>query len=127
MYAIRSYYGPIGGGILGGVWLVLRSPYLLGICVYILLYTMLSTFLYFEQARIVADSFSDSASRTRLFALMDLGVNALTILGQVLVTARIIAHFGVSVTLALIPAVVALGFLALAAFPTLAVLRNNFV
>ncbi len=113
---------PIGGGILGGVWLVLRSPYLLGICVYILLYTMLSTFLYFEQARIVADSFSDSASRTRLFALMDLGVNALTILGQVLVTARIIAHFGVSVTLALIPAAVALGFLALAAFPTLAVL-----
>jgi AAA family ATP:ADP antiporter len=113
---------PIGGGILSGVQLVLRSPYLLGICAYILLYTMLSTFLYFEQARIVADSFSDSASRTRLFALMDLGVNALTIVGQVLVTARIIAYFGVSVTLALIPAAVALGFLALAIFPTLAVL-----
>ncbi len=113
---------PIGGGVLSGVQLVLRSPYLLGICLYILLYTMLSTFLYFEQARIVADTFSDSASRARLFALMDLGVNTLTILGQVLVTARIIAHFGVSVTLALIPAAVALGFLALAAFPTLAVL-----
>jgi AAA family ATP:ADP antiporter len=114
--------GAIGGGMLSGVQLVLRSPYLLGICVYILLYTMLSTFLYFEQARIVADNFSDSASRTRLFALMDLGVNALTIVGQVLVTARIIAYFGVSLTLALIPAAVALGFLALAVFPTLAVL-----
>ena len=113
---------PIGGGMLNGVQQVLRSPYLLGICVYILLYTMLSTFLYFEQARIVADSFSDPTSRTRLFALMDLAVNALTILGQVLVTARIIARFGVSVTLSLIPATVALGFLALAAFPTLAVL-----
>ena len=113
---------PIGGGILNGVQQVLRSPYLLGICVYILLYTMLSTFLYFEQARIVADSFSDPTSRTRLFALMDLAVNALTILGQVLVTARIIARFGVSVTLSLIPATVALGFLALAAFPMLAVL-----
>lgn len=112
----------IGGGMLSGVQLVLRSPYLLGICVYILLYTMLSTFLYFEQARIVADNFSDSASRARLFALMDLGVNALTIVGQVLVTARIIARFGVSVTLALIPAAVALGFLVLAVFPTLAVL-----
>jgi ATP:ADP antiporter, AAA family len=113
---------PIGGGVLSGVQLLLRSPYLLGICVYILLYTMLSTFLYFEQARIVADTFSDSASRARLFALMDLGVNALTILGQVLVTARIIARFGVSVALALIPAAVALGFLALAVFPVLAVL-----
>jgi AAA family ATP:ADP antiporter len=113
---------PIGGGVLSGVRLLLRSPYLLGICVYILLYTMLATFLYFEQARIVADTFSDSASRARLFALMDLGVNALTILGQVLVTARIIARFGVSVALALIPAAVALGFLALAVFPVLAVL-----
>lgn len=113
---------PIGGGILSGILLVLRSPYLLGICLYILLYTVLSTFLYVEQLRIVADSFSDSASRTRLFALIDLGVNALTILGQVLVTARIIARFGVSVTLALIPAAVTLGFLALAVFPTLVVL-----
>ena len=113
---------PIGGGVLDGVKLVLRSPYLLGICVYIWLYTTLSTFLYFEQAHIVANAYSDSASRTQLFAYMDLAVNTLTVIGQVLLTARIIARFGIAVTLALIPAAVALGFLVLAAFPVLAVL-----
>lgn len=113
---------PIGGGVLDGVKLVLRSPYLLGICVYIWLYTTLSTFLYFEQAHIVANAFSDSASRTQLFAHMDLAVNTLTVIGQVLLTARIIARFGMAATLALIPAAVALGFLVLAAFPVLAVL-----
>jgi AAA family ATP:ADP antiporter len=113
---------PIGGGVLDGVKLVFRSPYLLGICVYIWLYTTLSTFLYFEQAHIVADAFSESASRTQLFAYMDLAVNTLTVIGQVLLTARIIARFGMAITLALIPAAVALGFLVLAAFPVLAVL-----
>ncbi len=113
---------PIGGGVLDGVKLVFRSPYLLGICVYIWFYTTLSTFLYFEQAHIVANAFSDSASRTQLFAAMDLAVNSLTVIGQVLLTARIIARFGIAVTLALIPAAVALGFLVLAAFPVLTVL-----
>lgn len=112
----------IGGGVLDGVKLVFRSPYLLGICLYIWLYTTLSTFLYFEQAHIVADAFSDSASRTQLFAAMDLAVNTLTVFGQVLLTARIIARFGMAATLALVPAAVALGFLVLAAFPVLAVL-----
>lgn len=112
----------IGGGVLDGVKLVFRSPYLLGICVYIWLYTTLSTFLYFEQAHIVANAFTESASRARLFAYMDLAVNTLTVIGQVLLTARVIARFGMAITLALIPAVVALGFLVLAAFPALAVL-----
>ncbi len=94
----------------------------MGICAYIWLYTTLSTFLYFEQAHIVANAFSDSASRTQLFAAMDLAVNSLTVIGQVLLTARIIARFGIAVTLALIPAAVALGFLVLAAFPVLTVL-----
>jgi len=113
---------PIGGGILTGVTLALRSPYLLGICLYIWLYTTLSTFLYFEQARIVANALADPEGRTALFASIDLAVNALTVLGQVFLTGRIVARFGLPATLALIPAAVALGFTTLGLFPVLTVL-----
>lgn len=119
---LHSMDAPIGGGLLTGVVLVFRSPYLLGICLYIWLYTMLSTFLYFEQAHIVAEALAESARRTALFATIDLSVNTLTIIGQVFLTGRIVARFGLSATLALIPAVVGLGFLALGLLPVLAVL-----
>ncbi|MBI3989699.1 MAG: MFS transporter [candidate division NC10 bacterium] len=112
----------IGGGILTGVKLVFQSPYLLGICLYIWLYTTLSTFLYFEQAHIVVDTFAESKRRTALFASIDLVVNALTVLGQVFLTGRIVARFGVPVTLALVPAAMVLGFLTLGLFPVLPVL-----
>ncbi|MFQ6021927.1 MAG: NTP/NDP exchange transporter [Acidiferrobacterales bacterium] len=113
---------PIGGGVLTGVKLVFRSPYLLGICLFIWLYTTLSTFLYFEQAHLVAAAFAESAQRTTLFAFMDLTVNTLTVLGQLFLTGRVVARFGLPVTLALIPAVVLLGFTVLGLFPVLVVL-----
>ena len=108
---------PLGGGILSGVKSVSRSPYLLGICLYIWLYTTLSTFLYFEQAHIVAVSFADSAQRTTVFATMDLAVNALTVFGQIFLTWRIIDRLGLALTLALVPLIMGLGFAALGMFP----------
>ncbi len=111
-----------GGGLWAGLRQVLASPYLLGICVYVLLYTTLSTFLYFEQAHIVQAAFADSGERTRLFAVIDLAVNVLTIAAQVFFTARVVAWLGVSGALLLIPLGLALGLLALGAFPGLVVL-----
>lgn len=101
---------------------VARSPYLLGVCAFILLYSALSTFLYFEQARIVESAFSDSASRTRVFALMDLVTNVMTLALQFFATARLVAWLGLPIALALIPLAVAAGFGALGLAPTLAVL-----
>lgn len=111
-----------GGGLWAGLRQVLASRYLLGICLYVLLYTTLSTFLYFEQAHIVKAAFADSGERTRLFAAIDLAVNALTIGAQVFFTARVVRWLGVSGALALIPLGVAAGLLALGAFPGLVVL-----
>ncbi len=113
---------PIGGGVFEGIQLVFRSPYLLGICLFIWLFTTLSTFLYFAQAHIVADAFDDPAQRTALFAYIDLGVNALTISVQMFVTGRIVARFGLPATLALIPALVTLGFVGLGLAPVLPVI-----
>jgi AAA family ATP:ADP antiporter len=111
-----------GGGLWAGLRQVLVSRYLLGICLYILLYTTLSTFLYFEQAHIIRDTFDEPGERTRLFAVIDLAVNALTIVVQLFITARVVRWLGVGGTLALVPLGVAAGLVALGAFPGLVAL-----
>ncbi len=111
---------PIGGGVLAGISHVLRSPYLLGICAYMLLYTILATFLYFQQASIVEAAFADRGARTALFAKIDLAVNILTVLTQLFLTGRVIRLLGVGLTLALLPVICALGFTGLGIVPGLA-------
>ena len=112
----------IGGSILAGIRLVFSSSYLAGICMLILLYTTLATFLYFQQAQIVRDSFEDPANRTALFAAMDFSVNFLTIVAQLLLTSRIVRKWGLSWALALIPLLLGIGFLLLGMMPTLGIL-----
>jgi len=112
----------IGGGVLAGAVRVFRSPYLLGICLFVVLYTALSTFLYFEQAHIIEGTFNDSGRRTALFASMDLAVNSLSIFGQIFITGRLVSNLGLPLTLMLIPALVAVGFIVLGLLPTLTVL-----
>ncbi len=67
----------LGGGSLDGIMMVLRSPYLAGIMLWVSLLSVAATFLYFEQARIVAAASDDPAVRTRIFASVDLAVAVL--------------------------------------------------
>ena len=120
--AARGEKAVIGGGMLAGIAHAFKSPYLLGIGIYMLLYSITSTFLYFEQAGIVARSFADRAARTEFFARIDLLVNILTLASQIFLTERILRALGVALTLTLLPALSAIAFGALAAAPTLAVL-----
>lgn len=113
---------PLGGSVMAGIRLVMQSPYLLGIAILMILFTTLSTFLYFQQAQIVRDSFTSSAERTTVFAAIDLAVNALTILFQVFLTSRVVKVFGLAWTLALVPIILCAGFLILSFAPVLAVL-----
>jgi AAA family ATP:ADP antiporter len=113
----------IGGGVLEGISHVLKSPYLIGIAALMLFYTITSTFVYFQQAEITAEVFGDdSASRTQLFANIDLFVNILTLVTQLFLTGRIMKWFGVGIGLAFLPVVCILGFGILAAAPVLAAL-----
>jgi ATP:ADP antiporter, AAA family len=113
---------PLGGGILEAIPLVLRSPYLLGIALFMLLFTTASTVLYFQQAQIVRDAFATAAERTSVFAAVDLAVNALTLGIQVFVTGRLVRALGVAWTLALVPLLLGAGFLALGIAPILPVI-----
>ncbi|MCG6934629.1 MAG: MFS transporter [Proteobacteria bacterium] len=112
----------MGGGIYAGIRLLFSSPYLLGIAGLMLLFTTLSTFLYFQQAQIVRDSFASGAERTAVFAAIDLAVNSLTILLQVFITGRLVKWIGLAWTLAMVPLLLCVGFVSLALAPVLAVL-----
>ncbi len=101
---------PVGGSILEGIRSTLSSPYLLGIVAYMLLYTVTSTFLYFQQAEIVQANFQDRAARTQFFAHIDLAVNSLTALTQLFFTGRIVRRIGIAVALAVLPLITVLGF-----------------
>ena len=110
---------PIGGGIITGISHVFRSPYLLGICAFMLFHSITSTLVYFQQADITGQQFHDRAARTAFFAQLDLAVNTLTILGQLFVTGRLLKWLGVGITLAFLPVLSTLGFLGMGFVPVL--------
>jgi ATP:ADP antiporter, AAA family len=111
----------LGGGWLAGLAMVVRSPYLVGIALWVVLLSLAATVLYFQQANIVAAASNDPAVRTRIFAMIELLIGALTILVQCFATGRLIARFGVGRAAALLPLVFIAGFLALASTPALLV------
>jgi AAA family ATP:ADP antiporter len=114
--------GPLGGGAWSGVALVFRDRYLLAIAAQMLLFTLGSTLLYFQVAHLVAASGLDSASRTRLFARVDLAVNVLALLTGALATGRLVRWLGLGAALAFVPALSAAGFAFVAGWPTFWVL-----
>ena len=110
---------PIGGGVLSGITHVVRSPYLLNLGIFLLLFSITSTFLYFQQAAAVSGAFKDRAAQTQVFATVDLLVNCLALVVQLFLTARIVMMLGVALTLAVLPALTIVGFGAIALVPTL--------
>ncbi len=119
--AARTEPQALGGGWLAGFAMLLRSPYLAGIALWVTLLSVTGTFLYFQQANIVAAASDDPAVRTRMFASIDLAVGLLTIAVQFLATGKLIQRFEIGAALAFLPLVFAAGFAALAAAPMLAV------
>jgi AAA family ATP:ADP antiporter len=108
--------------MLRGARRVWDDPFLFRLAMWVLLANLISTFFYFEQARIVGDAITDRTARVELFARIDLSVSILTMLAQIFGTAKIIERFGLGVTTASLPLAAMLGFLALAIAPTLAVI-----
>ncbi|MEO1585426.1 MAG: Npt1/Npt2 family nucleotide transporter, partial [Planctomycetota bacterium] len=100
-------------GVASGLIAVARSPYLIGIGLYIALIAVSSTMIYFTQARIVVDAEDDLVGRIRLFGSLDMLAQILTLLVQLFVTSRMIRAIGVGGTLGVLPVVTFLGFAAL--------------
>ena len=112
----------LGGSAVGGLTGLARSPYLLGICLFTVVGTVLATFVYFQQAQIIRAAFDDPRRRTSVFAMIDLAVNTLTIGTQVLVTGPLLARIGLARMLSFLPALSVAGFAGLAVAPGVVVL-----
>jgi len=118
---------PIGGSPWAGIVRVARSPQLLGIAAFVILLATVSTFLYFEQARLVAAAFPQRAQQIRVFGAIDFAVQALSLLAQAFVAGRVAARWGLRPLLAAVPALMVLAFLALALWPQFAVLAAAMI
>ncbi len=103
----------LGGNPFAGFTLLLRSRYLLGIALFVVFVSTINTILYFEQLRLVAERYSDSADRTQVFARLDYVVQSLTILSQIFLTGRIATRLGLGALLTGVPVVMILMFIGL--------------
>ncbi len=109
----------LGGSWIAGIQMILRSPYLAGIAAWVAMLSLAGTFLYFQQANIVAALTDDPNKRTAIFARIDLAVSLLTVVVQFLATGKLIKRFGAGPATAFLPLVFAIGFIALWATPML--------
>jgi ATP:ADP antiporter, AAA family len=112
----------IGGSAWEGFQSVFRSSYLLAICGYVLILAVMVTFIYFTRLQMVAALGTDLDMRTATFARIDMITQVATLVLQAIVTGHLMKRLGVSVTLALLPITVALGFIGLAVVGSLAAL-----
>jgi AAA family ATP:ADP antiporter len=112
----------VGGSIFAGITRPFRSAYLANVGLFVLLFAITSTFLYFQQAAVVRDNFHDRGAQTAFFASVDLAVNAITLIVQLFFTGRIAGLLGVGLTLALLPALTFFGFGILAVMPAVSTL-----
>lgn len=112
----------VGGRPLDGLRLLVTSPGLRGLALFLLLMTAVSTLFYFEQTRFVAASWLALGAQTRLFASIDLALNVLALVLQLWVTPRLLSKTRMSSLLIILPLVSAICGLALYLWPSLAVL-----
>jgi ATP:ADP antiporter, AAA family len=112
----------LGGNILAAFQQVMRSPYLLGIALFVILLSWVSTFLYLEQQRFVAHVFTSRDARTRFFSNVDFWVQCLSLVTQLALFGRLFRWIGQRAMLASVPLLMIAGYLLFALIPSFPVL-----
>jgi AAA family ATP:ADP antiporter len=100
----------IGGTVWSGFTHILKSPYLLGICAFMLFYVFGSTVLYFAQSDLVGKLYVDRTARTAILARLELITQIVTVVTQMFLTGRIIRWLGLALALAILPVLSVIGF-----------------
>lgn len=98
---------------LSGVSDILKSPYLLGICLYLLIYSFTSSFLWFQKQYIVAETLTSRVDRVDFYSTVNLITSSLTLTIQLFLTGRLLPLIGLTAGLSLVPVVTTIGFLVL--------------
>jgi ATP:ADP antiporter, AAA family len=105
--------------LVSGATRVWHNPLLFRIAMVILLANLVSTFFYFEQARIVGDAIKDRDLQTQLFARMNWVQNAATIATEFFATNRLIAALGLGLSVAMVGILAVIGLCGIAVWPAL--------
>ncbi|CAO2153530.1 unnamed protein product [Urochloa humidicola] len=101
-----------------GFWLILRSPYLIYISLFLWLSAVVSSFFYFQKVTIIATTISSPAARRRTFALINSFIAVFILAGQLTLAGHILTVAGVIVAICASPLVAASNMVALAVWPT---------
>ncbi len=109
-------------GVFRGLWLLVRSPYLLGISAFVMLAAVVATAFYYTLNDLAAAQISSPEERRGLFALINLFQNACSLVIQVWMTRLALVRFGVAVVLCIMPAVSLLGLSLAAVLPVVTVM-----
>ena len=110
----------IGGNPFAGFKMFLTNPYLLAIGVFLLLYTVNGSFLYFQQKNLLEAY--DRETRTQILGSITLLINLLTFGLAYFATGRLVKKLGMGITLALMPVLMVMGMMILAFTPVITVL-----
>ncbi len=121
----EAVHADLSAARLGGKWWMgfkdfVTNPFLLAIGAFILLYTAISSFVYFEQTNLLRAYAAEE--RTAILASLAAVVNILTFGLGLFVTGRLVTRLGMPATLALMPIIICAGLLILAFAPILTVL-----
>lgn len=108
----------IGGNPFAGFTLFFKDPYLLAIGAFILLYTSVGSFVYFELINLLEEYSRDE--RTLIWGRINMAINVIAIATAWLATGRITTRLGLAKTLALVPFIVAIGLALVAVNPVVA-------
>jgi AAA family ATP:ADP antiporter len=107
----------IGGNFLSGFKAFVTNPYLLGIGIFIIAYTGIGTFVYFEQKNLL--EVYDLDTRAAIYGYRDAVVNTITYLLAFFLTGRLVSKLGMPVALAIVPVCLIFGMLILSFSPVL--------
>ncbi|KLU03985.1 transport facilitation [Rhodopirellula islandica] len=102
-----------------GVRAVGKSPYLLGLCVFLLTLQACATTVYCEQADFIREAGLNKADRFALMSQINLWVLSLTLAIQLLGTAALLRRLGMAIVLGVFPMIYVIGFAGLAFWPSL--------
>jgi AAA family ATP:ADP antiporter len=105
--------------MLGGVWLIGRTPFLAGIAALVCFSSLLGMVVYVEMARLVAATYPSVEQRTAFFAGRDLWVNGGALLIQLFLVGEVTRRFGVGAALVTAAALACVAFVALGLEPAL--------
>ena len=115
---------PVGGGLLAGLTLLLRTPFLLGIAALVLLSSVAGMIAYNEIARMVKATYATPEARTVFFSTWDFIIN-LTALVLAFLFSRVSKRLGVAGTLVLCAVLGTVSFVFVVFAPTLLMLAQT--